>query len=110
MRRLASEGLRPRLPWASKLQRFIDDPVPLIPVLTRLKDDPVRYVHRSVANCLGDLLKDNPQMARPLMESWLFDNPTSECRWVIRHGVRNLRKKGDDWAVGITEQINHGSF
>ena len=63
VRRLASEGVRPRLPWAAKLDTFIDDPTPVFPILRILRDDPIKYVQKSVANCLHDIFKDNPDLA-----------------------------------------------
>src|SRR5690606_35694045 len=63
LRRLASEGCRPRLPWAMALPALKADPTPILPILDRLKDDPSEYVRRSVANNLNDISKDNPQIA-----------------------------------------------
>lgn len=100
VRRLASEGGRPRLPWATKLQQFIDDPSPLLPILETLKDDESKYVQKSVANCLNDMLKDNPEIAKTVIESWSVD-PTNERKWIINHSLRNLKKKNDVWALGI---------
>ena len=71
VRRLSSEGGRPRLPWASKLQQFIDDPTPLLPILENLKDDTSKYVQNSVANCINDFIKDNRPSAEVLIESWI---------------------------------------
>ena len=100
LRRLASEGGRPRLPWASKLQQFIDDPRPLLPILSILKDDPKKYVQKSVANCLNDVLKDNEGLGRELIESWL-PAPGKERKWIIKHALRNQLKAGKVWAEKI---------
>ena len=70
VRRLSSEGIRPRLPWANKLDVFVKDPLPLLPILENLKDDPSKYVQKSVANCLNDILKDNPEVGKRVLESW----------------------------------------
>ena len=59
VRRLSSEGLRPRLPWAKKIDRFIDNPKPVLDILNNLKDDDSKFVQKSVANNLNDILKDN---------------------------------------------------
>lgn len=99
-RRLASEGGRPRLPWAAKLQIFIDDPSPLLPILENLKDDSSKYVQKSVANCLNDILKDNPEIAKSVIQSW-SKSPTKERKWIIKHALRNLLKKGDEWATSL---------
>lgn len=100
VRRLASEGGRPRLPWASKLQLFIDDPSPLLPILENLKDDESKYVQKSVANCLNDILKDNPQIAKTIIEKWT-DDSSKQRTWIIKHALRNLKKKNDEWALKI---------
>ena len=104
VRRLASEGGRPRLPWAAKLQQLIDDPTPLLPILDNLKDDPSKYVQKSVANCLNDILKDNHAIAQANIEAWLPD-ATKERTWIIKHALRNLLKKEDSWATAILERI-----
>lgn len=104
IRRLSSEGGRPRLPWATKLQMFIDDPSPLLPILENLKDDPSKYVQKSVANCLNDILKDNPEVAKMIIEKWNTDT-TKERIWIIKHALRNLRKKDDEWALKIISSL-----
>jgi len=98
VRRLASEGGRPRLPWASKLDMFIENPSPLLPILENLKDDSSKYVQKSVANCINDILKDNLEIAKGLIENWV-QNPTKDRTWIIKHALRNLLKKEDEWAI-----------
>jgi 3-methyladenine DNA glycosylase AlkC len=93
VRRLCSEGTRPRLPWASRLQGFIRDPRPVLPILEALKDDPDLYVRRSVANHLGDIAKDHPELVFEICERWLA-GANDERRWLIRHAVRHPAKKG----------------
>ena len=100
VRRLASEGGRPRLPWAAKMDRFIEDPSPLLPILRMLRDDPVKYVQKSVANCLNDIIKDNPDLAKEEVESWIRD-ATASRKWIIKHALRTLKKKDDPWAMGV---------
>jgi len=102
LRRLASEGGRPRLPWAPKLQQFIDEPQPLFPILTELRDDPEKYVQKSVANCLNDILKDNEELGRELIENWL-PAESKERQWIIKHGLRNQLKAGKAWAEKIVD-------
>ncbi len=104
LRRLASEGGRPRLPWATKLQIFIDDPLPLLPILDQLKDDKIRYVQKSVANCVNDILKDNIDIGKDLINKWSI-NPTRERIWIISHGMRNLLKEENAWAVKVKSQL-----
>ncbi len=93
VRRLCSEGARPRLPWAMRIPAFIKDPRPVLPILETLKDDPDLYVRRSVANHLGDIAKDHPQLAFEICERWV-EGASAERKWLIRHAVRHPAKKG----------------
>jgi 3-methyladenine DNA glycosylase AlkC len=93
VRRLCSEGARPRLPWAMRIPAFIKDPRPVLPILETLKDDADLYVRRSVANHIGDIAKDHPQLAFEICERWL-DGASAERKWMIRHAVRHPAKKG----------------
>ena len=70
MRRLASEGGRPRLPWAKKMERFINDPTPILQILENLKEDDSLFVRKSVANNLNDILKDNYKIAMRVLKKW----------------------------------------
>lgn len=101
IRRLASEGGRPRLPWAKKIDRFVINPKPLIPILNNLKDDTSKYVQKSVANCLNDILKDNREIGVKIIEDWNTEHATKERRWIIKHSLRNLLKSKDRWAIEI---------
>ncbi|MBH0207807.1 MAG: DNA alkylation repair protein [Nitrospira sp.] len=100
VRRLCSEGTRPRLPWAIRIPAFIKDPRPVLPILEALKDDPDLYVRRSVANHIGDIAKDHPRLAFELCERWLED-ATKERKWLLRHAVRHPAKKGVKAALRI---------
>ena len=100
VRRLTSEGTRPRLPWAKKIDSFVKDPSPVLNVLEVLKDDPDLYVRRSVANHIGDIAKDNLDLALGICEKWL-DGASKDLKWVIRHAVRNPVKKGNERAKKI---------
>ena len=100
VRRLASEGTRPRLPWAMKIDSFVKDPTPSLQILEQLKNDPDLYVRRSVANHVGDIAKDNLDLALDLCEKWLVGAST-ELKWVIRHAVRNPFKKGNERAIAL---------
>lgn len=93
VRRLCSEGARPRLPWAMRLPAFVANPRPLLPILEALKDDPDLYVRRSVANHVGDIAKDHPALAFELCTRWL-EGASPERKWLIRHAVRHPAKKG----------------
>ena len=94
VRRLASEGSRPRLPWAPRLRQFMHDPRPLLPLLERLKDDPSSYVRRSVANHLNDIGKDHPDTLTSIARQWLVDAPEPRQR-LVRHALRFAVKRGD---------------
>ncbi len=98
VRRLSSEGVRPRLPWASKLDAFINDPTPIFPILENLKDDSSKYVQKSVANCINDILKDNESLGKELIEKWMPNAP-KQRKWIIKHALRNLLKANDEWAT-----------
>ncbi len=90
VRRLASEGCRPRLPWADALPALKRDPEPIIPILEKLKADPSDYVRRSVANNLNDISKDHPERVVEIAKAWIGDNPHTD--WVLRHACRGLLK------------------
>lgn len=98
VRRLASEGCRPRLPWAVRLPGFIADPGPVLPVLFRLKDDPVEYVRRSVANNLNDIAKDHPDRVAAIAADWMKD-AGKERNKLVRHACRTLVKQGHRGAL-----------
>ena len=76
VRRLASEGCRPRLPWGIRLQDLVADPSPILPILERLKNDESESVRRSVANNLNDISKDNADVVLDLLPAWQADPPT----------------------------------
>lgn len=93
VRRLVSEGTRPRLPLTGRIKRFQNDPRPVIALLDKLKDDETEYVRRSVANNINDIAKDNPVIAIATLQLWNKDkNP--EVQWVVRHAARSLIKQG----------------
>jgi 3-methyladenine DNA glycosylase AlkC len=93
VRRLCSEGSRPRLPWAERIPAFVTDPRPTLPLLEALKDDPDLYVRRSVANHLGDIAKDHPDLAFEICARWVA-GASEERKWLIRHAVRHPAKHG----------------
>lgn len=93
VRRLASEGCRPRLPWAMALPEFKKDPARILPILEKLKTDTDVWVHKSVANNLNDISKDNPQLAITIFKSWLGKSKTTD--WIVKHAARTLLKQGN---------------
>ncbi|MBG0827845.1 DNA alkylation repair protein [Planomonospora sp. ID67723] len=103
LRRLASEGSRPRLPWGSRV-RWLMEPGPTLPILDRLRDDPSEYVRRSVANHVNDLAKDHPGVAVELLGRWRSEGG-SHVEKVLRHAVRGLLRAGHPGGlelVGVT--------
>ena len=100
VRRLVSEGTRPRLPWGMQLKQFIKDPSPTIPLLDCLKDDTSEYVRRSVANHLNDIAKDHPDIVCKVAETWWIDASKDRKR-LIKHALRTLIKKGNPRALAI---------
>jgi len=101
VRRLCSEGTRPRLPWGKRLPSFVADPRPTLPILESLKDDPSLYVRRSVANHLGDIAKDHPELVYATCERWMRSGASTDLLWLIRHAVRYPAKHGDARALKI---------
>lgn len=93
VRRLASEGSRPRLPWACALPEFKNDPSHVIPILEKLKDDPSAYVRKSVANNLNDISKDHPERFKFLLKAWIGYNEQRDR--MLKHAARTLLKAAD---------------
>lgn len=100
VRRLVSEGTRPRLPWAPRLRQFQIDPKPVLTLLELLKDDPDLYVRRSVANNLNDIGKDHPEVLIQTAKSWMT-NANTERQWIIRHALRSAVKRGESGALSL---------
>ena len=100
VRRLVSEGTRPRLPWAPTLRRFVDDPTPVLDLLERLKDDPTTLVRRSVANNLNDIGKDHPQLLADVCSRWLVGS-SPERHALVRHALRSALRRGDPAALAV---------
>jgi 3-methyladenine DNA glycosylase AlkC len=99
IRRLASEGSRPRLPWSFRLARLQADPLLAWPILETLKADPSLYVRKSVANHLNDISKDHPDLLLTQLENWSQANPRTA--WIIRHALRSLIKQGNRRALAL---------
>lgn len=100
VRRLVSEGTRPRLPWAPRLRSFQEDPSPVIELLELLKDDPTTLVRRSVANNLNDIGKDHPAVLVEVCRRWLV-NAGPERVSLIKHSLRSAIKRGDRAALDL---------
>ncbi len=93
VRRLASEGSRPRLPWGMAVPALKQDPSPILPILESLKNDPSEYVRRSVANNLNDMSKDYPETVLAIARVWKGLSPETDA--LIKHGCRTLLKQGN---------------
>ncbi|MDP1592240.1 MAG: DNA alkylation repair protein [Prosthecobacter sp.] len=99
VRRLSSEGSRPRLPWGMRLQALVCDPAPTIAILEALKDDESLFVRRSVANHLNDITKDHPEFVLQLLESWELEQ--ARLRWIAKQACRTLIKRGHPQALKL---------
>ena len=100
VRRLVSEGTRPRLPWGRRLRELQSDPRPSLALLERLKDDSSDYVRRSVANHLNDIAKDHPDIVVETCRRWSKGADERRER-LVRHALRTLVKKGDRGALAV---------
>ena len=99
VRRLASEGSRPRLPWGRGLPSLKRDPAPILPILSMLRGDPSEDVRRSVANSLNDVSKDHPDLVVDLLASW--QDGSAEIDALTKHALRTLLKKGHPGALAV---------
>ncbi|MEZ0274064.1 MAG: DNA alkylation repair protein, partial [Roseimicrobium sp.] len=99
VRRLASEGCRPRLPWSFRLDALVEDPSPALSILENLKSDSSLYVRKSVANHLNDITKDHPDWVLDLLAGWPMEN--AHTAWIAKRALRTLIKKGDRRALAV---------
>lgn len=99
IRRLSSEGCRPRLPWACALPAFKRDPAPILPILEALKKDDSDYVRKSVANNINDISKDNPGIALKLAQKWHGSHRHTD--WIVKHACRTLLKQGHGQTLAL---------
>ncbi|MCU0361041.1 MAG: DNA alkylation repair protein [Bacteroidia bacterium] len=99
VRRLSSEGSRPRLPWSFKLDQVIQKPEHTLPLLNRLKTDSSLYVRKSVANHLNDISKDHPTKLLNYLKHWDLSHPHTS--WIVKRACRTLIKKGDSESLSL---------
>jgi len=99
VRRLASEGCRPRLPWGERLRALVADPSPTLPLLAALRADPSLYVRKSVGNHLNDIAKDHPDVVLDLVSAW--NRRDARTAWIVKHALRTLIKKGHPRALAL---------
>lgn len=100
VRRLVSEGCRPRLPWGLQLKPYVENPQPILPWLEALRRDESQYVRRSVANNLNDIGKDHPQLLLDICRRWQAEDQGASD-WIIRHATRSLVKAGHPGVFGV---------
>ena len=100
VRRLASEGTRPYLPWAIRVPKIIKNPAWTIPILEALYRDSSEYVRRSVSNHLNDLSRNEPELVLQTAQRWLQD-PEPSTMSVVKHGLRTLIKRGNSQALAL---------
>lgn len=93
LRRLASEAIRPKLPWAKKITVQLDYFDLYFQILDNLKNSPEKFVQKSVGNNLNDLFKVDEKLARKIIKTWESGELSKETKWIIKHGTRSLRKK-----------------
>lgn len=108
LRRLASEGCRPRLPWAMSLTVFKEDPTPIFPVLETLRDDPEEYVRKSVANNLNDISKDHPDKVLDICERW--HGQSENTNWIVKRACRTMLKEGNKRAMVLFGFLDPGQI
>ena len=99
VRRLASEGCRPRLPWSFRLDALIRDPSPVATILENLRADDSLYVRKSVANHLNDITKDHPDWTLATLRRWTTKHP--HTAWIARRALRTLIKAGHPEALAL---------
>lgn len=100
VRRLVSEGSRPRLPWGARLPKFVRDPRPVLALLELLREDPELFVRRSVANNLNDIAKDHPDLVVATLRRWQKSR-SPETRALVKHALRTLLKQGHPEALEL---------
>lgn len=101
VRRWVSEGTRPRLPWGARLTSFIEDPSPVLELITPLRADASLYVRNSVANNLNDIAKDHPRLVVKTVRRWLSEKDNPHAPWIAKRALRQLVKAGDAEALGV---------
>jgi 3-methyladenine DNA glycosylase AlkC len=99
IRRLASEGSRPRLPWGMAIPSLKKSPEVTIPILSNLKEDESLYVRKSVANHLNDISYTHPDYLIKVAKDWVGNHQHTD--WIIKHACRSLLKKGHPEALAL---------
>lgn len=105
IRRLASEGLRARLPWGKKIEWIDEKPEKSLAIYNKLRNDKTLYVRRSVANSMGDMIKINEDVAYATFLKWLDQKKTKDNLWVIKHAIRTPVKKKNKKFMGLHKKV-----
>lgn len=100
VRRFCAESLRARLPWGVVVEQLQTDPERVLPVLEVLKSDPLPAVRRSVADCLNDLSRSQPDWVVEVCRGWMRE-PSEPLTAVVRQGLRGLVKEGHQGALSL---------
>ena len=112
VRRLVSEGTRPKLPMGTQLKKYVQDPKPVLKLLESLKGEPTRLVQRSISNSLNDISKDHPQCVIEFLQKWKAQN-VLDIDWIISHACRTLIKNANIQALelmGYKEDVKIKNF
>lgn len=104
VRRLVSEGTRPRLPWAKKIPPLKNEVQNNLSLLEKLMYDSSRYVQKSVANHINDLTKENPVAVLKWLQKYISDNNGVNPK-IIKNGLRTLIKSNDEHALELSRQV-----
>ncbi len=108
IRRLVSEGTRPKLPWAKDLTQFKIDPTPVIELLNLLKYEKTKLVQKSIANSFNDITKNNPKIVIDTLKEWKTNNTKDKnIDWIIKHSLRSLIKDGNREALELIGYSNN---
>lgn len=104
VRRLVSEGSRPRLPWAKRIDVLKGNPAHNLALLNLLWDDPSLYVRKSIANHVNDLTKDDKEATLEWLQERI-ERGGMYTDWIARHGLRSLLKSGDKEATELLNRL-----
>lgn len=101
LRRLVTEGPRPRLPWAKKLNFLRGDVEENFKLLQPFLNDPSRYVEKSVANHLNDISKYYPEE----VVLFLKENINETSPFIVRRALRTLKKLEREDTLQVLERL-----
>lgn len=105
VRRLASEGMRSRLPWGEKVYVYGEYEKECKEIWENLKSDKSKFVQKSVANGINDLIKEDRDLGVKILKDWVEDEPTKETKWIVKHALRWLVKQEDQEAIAMRNSL-----